>query len=229
MTACPRTPSTGATPHATAVIGPAAIRAEILGELGDERDHVLEAEALPSLEQDPHDSCPSLVIFASDDRGAALSSAVGELGERWPQARVVLVCSSVGGSALRGALAAGASGVVLREELHRALRACLRAVRAGQTCLPRRSARAVEHPVLSAREKQILGLVVMGCMNSEIAERLFLAESTVKSHLSSVFGKLEVRSRNEAVEAILDPERGLSMGILALGAEPVVPTAVASR
>jgi DNA-binding NarL/FixJ family response regulator len=67
----------------------------------------------------------------------------------------------------------------------------------------------------------VLGLVVMGYMNSQIAAQLFLAESTVKSHLSSAFGKLGVRSRNEAVSVILDPARGLGTGILGLGGGPV--------
>jgi DNA-binding NarL/FixJ family response regulator len=101
-------------------------------------------------------------------------------------------------------------------------------VRVGQICVPREHWRQVQPPVLSTREKQILGLVVMGYMNSQIASTLFLAESTVKSHLSSAFGKLGVRSRNEAVSLILDPERGLGMGILGLGGEPV-ESAAASR
>jgi DNA-binding NarL/FixJ family response regulator len=86
--------------------------------------------------------------------------------------------------------------------------------------------REIEPPALSTREKQILGLVVMGYMNSQIAEQLFVAESTVKSHLSSAFGKLGVRSRNEAVDLILDSERGLGMGILSLGGDSVeaIPT-----
>ncbi len=95
--------------------------------------------------------------------------------------------------------------------------------------MPREHWRQIEPPALSTREKQILGLVVMGYMNSQIAEQLFLAESTVKSHLSSAFGKLGVRSRNEAVNLILDPERGLGMGILALGGEPLEPTPAAAR
>ena len=69
----------------------------------------------------------------------------------------------------------------------------------------------------------------MGYSNSQIADQLFLAESTVKSHLSSAFGKLGVRSRNEAVHLILDPERGLGMGILALGGEPIADSAAEAR
>ena len=71
-------------------------------------------------------------------------------------------------------------------------------------------------PTLSAREKQILGMVVMGYMNCDIAKQLYVAESTVKSHLSSAFLKLGVRSRSEAVELILDAEQGLGRGILAI-------------
>ncbi len=74
--------------------------------------------------------------------------------------------------------------------------------------------------MLSIREKQVLGLVTMGLMNSEIAERLFLAESTVKSHLSSAFAKLGVRSRHEAVELVINPDCGLGPGILSLVSEP---------
>jgi DNA-binding NarL/FixJ family response regulator len=122
---------------------------------------------------------------------------------------------------VRTALAAGAAGVVLLDELDTALWPCLQAVQSGQTCVPRGHWRQIEPPALSAREKQILALVVMGYMNSQIAAQLFLAESTVKSHLSSAFGKLGVRSRNEAASLILDPERGLGMGILGLEGETV--------
>jgi DNA-binding NarL/FixJ family response regulator len=122
---------------------------------------------------------------------------------------------------VRAALSAGIAGLLAREDLERALEPCLRAVLAGQVCVPDAHRRELNPPALSAREKQILGLVVMGYMNAQIARQLFLAESTVKSHLSSAFAKLGVRSRNEAVSMILDPERGFGLGILAVGAEPV--------
>lgn len=134
---------------------------------------------------------------------------------------VVVLCAAVRAWEVRAILEAGASGVVLSEEIEGTLGACLEATLSGQVCIPRAHASQAEPPALSAREKQVLGLVVMGHTNSEIATLLFLAESTVKSHLSSAFAKLGVHSRNEAVELILDSERGLGAGILGLSVEQV--------
>ncbi len=134
---------------------------------------------------------------------------------------VVFVCSKLRPGDLRVALSSGASGVVLEEELATALQPSLQAVGAGQVCVPRSHSEQIEPASLTPREKQILGLVVMGYMNSQIAEKLFVAESTVKSHLSSAFAKLGVRSRTEAAELIMDTERGLGTGILSLGSEPL--------
>jgi ATP/maltotriose-dependent transcriptional regulator MalT len=73
---------------------------------------------------------------------------------------------------------------------------------------------SVVRPPLSHREKETLGLLVLGLTNAEIARRLYLAESTVKCHLTSIFSKLGVRSRNEAVARALDPQHGLGLGTL---------------
>jgi DNA-binding NarL/FixJ family response regulator len=175
------------------------------------------------------DDFPALVVLWIEDPASWPARQIAPLRQAAEQTRIVAVCADIQRWELRTALSEGVTGVVLEGELTEALGPCLEAVRAGQICVPRQHWRQIEPPALSTREKQILGLVVMGYMNGQIAERLFLAESTVKSHLSSAFGKLGVRSRNEAVNLILDSERGLGMGILALGGEPVEATGAATR
>jgi DNA-binding NarL/FixJ family response regulator len=127
---------------------------------------------------------------------------------------LVLVAPAGQRHSIRKALEAGADGIVDEALLETALVPTLYAVCAGQVALPREVKAQVEKPALSAREKQVLGMVVMGFTNNEIANRLYLAESTVKSHLSSAFGKLGVRSRSEASALILDPDQALGPGIL---------------
>ncbi len=114
------------------------------------------------------------------------------------------------------ALAAGVDGFVLDDHLELCLSAAILNVTCGQLSVPRTARALVMRPKLSVREKQVLGMVVLGFSNSEIAAKLFLAESTVKSHLSSAFTKLGVRSRNEATAIILDLESGFGTGILAI-------------
>jgi DNA-binding NarL/FixJ family response regulator len=175
-------------------------------------DELLVAESVDGLD--------AIVLWVNDTL-VAPGAVIKPLVCVFEGAPLLVACESIERWEVRAALAAGAAGVVLAGDMRASLGPCLRAVCAGQVCVPRAHRRQVEPPALSSREKQILGLVVMGFMNGQIAERLFLAESTVKSHLSSAFSKLGVRSRNEAVELILNPERGLGMGILALGGDPL--------
>lgn len=165
-------------------------------------------------------SFATVLVWAADT-GPSLPRAIESLRRELDPTTIVVLCQSIKGWEVHCALAAGARGIVLEEDLERALGPSLEAMAAGQVCVPRSHWRQVEAPALSTREKQILGLVVMGYMNSQIAEQLFLAESTVKSHLSSAFAKLGVRSRHEAVSLIVDPQRGLGMGILGLGGERI--------
>jgi len=115
----------------------------------------------------------------------------------------------------RRALAAGATGIVFAHELA-ALPATVAAVSEGQLVVPISLRTAITKPVLTTREKQILALVVLGFSNREIADQLFVAESTVKSHLFSAFRRLGVRTRREATALILDDKQGLGSGILAI-------------
>jgi DNA-binding NarL/FixJ family response regulator len=129
-----------------------------------------------------------------------------DIVQRCRDAHVVVIASPTTRVAVRRAVDAGAAGVVPLDIVATALIPSLDAIAAGQLVVPLSSRRSLQPPMLTAREKQVLGLVMAGLQNGEIAARLYLAESTVKSHLSSAFSKLGVRSRTEAVAVILDVE-----------------------
>jgi len=130
---------------------------------------------------------------------------------------------------MRGAIDAGADAVVLESRLAVTLGVTLRAVCAGQACVPRELRRQVERPLLSNRERQVLAMVAAGFSNGQIADHLFLAESTIKGHLSSAFSKLGIHSREEASALVRDPEARLGIGLLPLPAAAQPATTGASR
>lgn len=198
-------------------------RERIVAALASEGYTAQSFEALESMTGAQRRGDVSPILLWVEDTSASIASQVQPLASGFEHTSVVVLCASIERWDLRAALAAGAAGVVAGEDLETRLGPCLRAVQAGQVCVPRSYWRQIEPPALSSREKQVLGLVVMGYMNCEIAERLFLAESTVKSHLSSAFGKLGVRSRHEAAELITNPDRGLGIGILELDPESPEP------
>lgn len=144
--------------------------------------------------------------------------------QRWDKTPTVIVSPDAHRPALRRALSAGASGLVLDTDVDTALVAAVRAVAANQTCVPRALRIAVDKPTLSHREREVLKLAVSGRTNGEIAAALCLAESTVKSHLSAAFHRLGVRSRREAATLVLDPEEGLMSIVLGTDtAQPGLP------
>lgn len=133
-----------------------------------------------------------------------------------PEQLIVAVCESAESRAIRRALDSGLDGLVFADELEATLRPTVAAALVGQIAVPRNLRTFVRKPSLSARERQVLGLLVMGFTNSEISARMFLAESTVKSHLSSAYTKLGVRSRSEAVSLLVDANQPLDTGIAAV-------------
>lgn len=141
---------------------------------------------------------------------------VSSLVLTFPELCIVMVCERSAAGDIRKGLAAGARGFVLFDDIDRALAPVLRVVLAGQVSVPGLRGGEIGRPILTNREKQVLRLVVTGMTNGEIASRLYLAESTVKSHLSSSFAKLGVASRSEAASLILDPVRGRGLGIPAM-------------
>jgi DNA-binding NarL/FixJ family response regulator len=155
-------------------------------------------------------------VLAWSRFGPAEAAELRLLKARLPRTILIVVSPEVDRRAVLAAVDAGADGVVTEAEARASLPLALAAAEAGHIVLPRDYRAAGSGRLLSARERQVMSMVVMGFTNVEIAARLHVTESTVKSHLTSAYAKLEVRSRNEATALILDPERGLGMGILAI-------------
>lgn len=163
--------------------------------------------------------------------GQADVVVVGRPRAGWPEtldelrratrAPLIAVCRGGDPEAMREALSAGADGIVSEEEASRALGVAIAAAQAGQLSVPRLLRLRLETPPLTARERQILGMIVLSLSNRDIATRLGVEQSTVKTHLSSAFAKLGVKSRSEATAMILDPRNGLGPGILSIsGSSP---------
>lgn len=172
-------------------------------------------------------ACPDAQALVEDADARELTAVIVSTGAAETADVVALLKESLTGvsivlvpdpaeprGSLRRLLDSGADGIVLHGQIEEALVGTLIAVQGGQVVMPREMAPRTR-AALSFREKQILGLVVMGFTNAAIANQLFLAESTVKSHLSSAFTKLGVRSRHEAAALLADPEQ-MGLGVLTI-------------
>lgn len=149
----------------------------------------------------------TVVVFACDIDAPREMASLRRLCREAAESAVVVVSPPATGPGVRRALDAGATGLVLDAELELTLATTVCAVASGQTVVPGKLRAGVERPVLSHREHQVLALVRNGLTNAEIAERLYLAESTIKSHLASIFTKFGVRSRKEVAAAFVDLEQ----------------------
>lgn len=157
---------------------------------------------------------PDVLVVAFGRGITERDGQMRRLRKSLPNTHLIAVMPEDSRRGVRRALEAGADGVVFEAEVETALTWTVRAVLAGQTAVPAAGRHEVDRPTLSGREKQVLGMVVMGMSNKAIASKLFLAESTVKCHLSSAFSKLGVRSRNEAADLILHSGGGLGLGLI---------------
>lgn len=120
---------------------------------------------------------------------------------------IIAVSPTATATGVRRALDAGADAIVFEPELESTLPVAISAVGSGQSVVPRKLRASVERPAFSHRERQVLAYVSQGLTNAQIADRLFLSESTIKSHLSSAFAKFGVRSRREAAALFIELEQ----------------------
>jgi len=148
----------------------------------------------------------TIIVFVCDIDVPQEMTSLRRLCREASDQAIVVISPPATGAGVRSTLDAGADALVFESELELTLAATIRAVASGQSVVPRKLRASVERPNLSHREHQVLALVHEGLTNAEVAERLFLAESTVKSHLASVFTKFGVHSRKEAVAVFVDLE-----------------------
>lgn len=129
-----------------------------------------------------------------------------------PQAQVIALTSFPEEDLVQGALRAGAISYLLKNVSADELVAAIRAAYAGHATLAPEATQALIDAAhrppapgddLTSREREVLALMVEGLHNQEIADRLVVSRSTVKTHVSNILAKLEVGSRAEAISLAL--------------------------
>jgi len=137
--------------------------------------------------------------------GAAATRAIREA---CPHVQVIALTSFKEDNLVQAALQAGAIGYLLKNVSADELANAIRAAKAGRPTLAPEAAQVLIHSAtkppspghdLTDREREVLALLVEGLNNVEIADRLVVSRSTIKFHVSSIFSKLGVTSRTEAV------------------------------
>jgi DNA-binding NarL/FixJ family response regulator len=136
-------------------------------------------------------------------------AATAAIKHRWPQIEVVALTSFIEEDKIHGALRAGAIGYLLKDAAAAEVAAAIRAAFEGQMRLDpavaRRLAESLRAPrqpapvePLTEREREVLRLVAQGKANKEIARELGIGDRTVRTHVTSILGKLGLVSRTQA-------------------------------
>lgn len=132
--------------------------------------------------------------------------------QQFPQVQVIALTSFKEGDLVKNALEAGAIGYLLKDVSAEELARAIRAAHAGRATLSPEAAQALVETAnqppgpgldLTEREREVLALMVEGLNNTQIAGRLTVSPSTIKSHVSNILSKLGVASRTEAVTLVL--------------------------
>jgi DNA-binding NarL/FixJ family response regulator len=174
----------------------------------------LEAEGTGPETLENMDRRPTLVIIRCANDRRTLERIVRRTSQALPGTIVVVTIPSADRPDVGLMLTYGAHAVVREAELEAVLGSAVRAAAAGHASAPAELLRAAQPPALSYRERQVLGLALAGLSNAQIAERLYLAPSTVKTHISAAFRRLGVHSRREATALIFATDDSLRRTVL---------------
>jgi DNA-binding NarL/FixJ family response regulator len=146
------------------------------------------------------------------------TEATRRLSEEHPDVAVVVLTTFADDDSIMAALSAGARGYLTKNAGRQDITRAIRAAAAGQSVLDRevqdRLLAAVrtkqpepQEPLpadLTPREREVLTLIGQGLPNRAIAERLFISEATVKTHINNLFAKADIRDRADAVRRAID-------------------------
>ena len=178
---------------------------EIVGEAGGLR------EGLALIRQFQ----PDLILMDLNLDGRCEIEILPDILEAWGEARVILLTGIEDQQVLLSAVQNGAMGIVLKEHSPDTLLKAIEKVYAGEVWIDRSmmadvlikisrptsgiqpGGEAGKISLLSPREREVIRMVGLGLKNRQIADRLFISETTVRHHLTSIFSKLEVTDRLE--------------------------------
>src|SRR5947209_4460536 len=190
------------------------LRQRGLEVVGDAADGESACEEIPLV--DPH-----VVVMDLDLPGISGVEATRRLARSAPEARVIAFTMVSDEPSVTRAIAAGASGYLLKDATIEDMVAAVRAAAAGDAPISPRAAGSIFNRLraeaesleqgagtgfeLTEREREVLKLMVAGKSNGEIARELYISAPTVKHHISSILGKLGVENRIQAaVRAVRD-------------------------
>jgi NarL family two-component system response regulator YdfI len=166
---------------------------------------------------------PDVVLMDLRMPGMDGIEAIQQIKARYPVVEIVILTTYDDDEYIVQGLRAGARGYLLKDTGRQALFEAIRAAARGESLLPSAvvdkvvahlgSPRPVAAGSLSEREQEVLALLAEGASNKEVSLRLQITERTVKAHVTSIFNKLGVNSRAEAVAV------ALRQGLLPAGPE----------
>jgi NarL family two-component system response regulator LiaR len=155
---------------------------------------------------------PDVILMDMVMPGMDGATATHAIRQQFPQVQIIALTSYKEGDLIKKALEAGAIAYLLKDVSANDLVRAIRDAHAGRVTLSPAAAQALvekanQPPVpgldLTDREREVLALMVEGLNNTQIAGRLTVSPSTIKSHVSRVLSKLGVASRTEAVTLAL--------------------------
>jgi DNA-binding NarL/FixJ family response regulator len=145
------------------------------------------------------------------------TEAISRIRDEFPNAKIIVLTTYSGDVQVLRAIKAGARGYILKAHVGRELLEAIRSVYAGLKRIPSEIAAGLaEHAAddaLSSREMDVLRLVASGNSNKQIADKLSIGETTVKSHITNILSKLGANDRAHAVTI------GLQRGIIDLNTD----------